>query len=182
MAFLAVVVGTVVGAIVLWKSLRSMTRQRATADRVLLRVPVIGPCLEALAMGRFALALQLTLDSGLSIAKALRLSLRATGNAAYAAAADDVARVLKSGQTLYEALALSGVFSEEFLQIIVTAEEAGRVPEVMRQQTEYYYEEAARRLKGLAQAANMGLWLLYAGFMIYMIFRIAGVYFNALGI
>jgi type IV pilus assembly protein PilC len=181
-AFLAAVIGTLAGVFLAWKAFRGLSRQRAAADRALLRVPVIGTCLEALAMSRLALALQLTLDSGLSIAKGLKLSLRATGNSAFAAAADDVARMLKSGQTLYEALAQARLFSVEFLAIIATAEEAGRVPEAMRQQAEYYHEEAARRLAGLARAATFGLWLLYAAFMIWMIFNIAGVYFRALGI
>ncbi len=182
LAFLGVVVGTLGGLALVWLALSRWRRQRAAADRFLLRVPVLGPCLEALALGRFALALQLTLDSGLAIARGLRLSLRATGNAAFAAAADDVARVLKSGQTLTEALALSGLFSEEFMQIIANAEEVGSVPEVMRQQARYYHEEAARRMTALARAGSMALWAVYAGFMIWMIFKIANVYLGALGI
>lgn len=173
LAFLGVVGGTLGGLALVWLALSHWRRQRAAADRLLLRLPVLGPCLEALALGRFALALQLTLDSGLAIARGLRLSLRATGNAAFAAAADDVARVLKAGQTLTEALALSGLFSEEFMQIIANAEEVGSVPEVMRQQARYYHEEAARRMTALARAASMGLWAIYAGFMIWMIFKIA---------
>jgi type II secretory pathway component PulF len=182
LAFLGVVGGSLGGLALVWLALSRWRRQRAAADRFLLRLPVLGPCLEALALGRFALALQLTLDSGLAIARGLRLSLRATGNAAFAAAADDVARVLKSGQTLTEALALSGLFSEEFMQIIANAEEVGSVPEVMRQQARYYHEEAARRMTALARAASMCLWVIYAGFMIWMIFKIANVYLGALGI
>jgi type IV pilus assembly protein PilC len=182
LAFLAVAGGTPIAVWLLWRALKRYSRQRAAVDRMLLRVPVLGSCLEALALGRFALALQLTLDSNLSIAAALRMSLRATGNAAYAAAADNVVLVLKSGQTLTEALTLSGRFSAEFLEIIASAEEVGRVPEAMRQQAEYYHEEASRRLSGLTRAASMGLWLLYAAFMVWMIFKIAGVYFAALGI
>jgi type II secretory pathway component PulF len=182
LAFLATVAGTVALAVLLWKSLSAWGRERAAVDRMLLRVPALGPCLEALALGRFALALQLTLDGGLSIPKALRLSLRASGNAAYARVADEVARVLKAGQTLYEALALTGLFPEEFLQIIANAEEVGRVPEVMRLQAHHYHEEAARRMVTLTRAANGLVWLSYAGFMVWMIFKIAGVYLRALGV
>jgi type II secretory pathway component PulF len=182
LAFLGAVGGTLGGVALVWLALSRWRRQRAAADRFLLRLPVLGPCLEALALGRFALALQLTLDSGLAIARGLRLSLRATGNAAFGDAADDVAHVLKSGQTLTEALALTGLFSEEFMQILANAEEVGSVPEVMRQQARYYHEEAARRMKALARAASMGLWVIYAGFMIWMIFKIANVYLGALGI
>jgi type II secretory pathway component PulF len=178
--------GTVAGALALaWffyaVPLRWL-RQNAGIDGVLLGVPVVGPCLQALALSRLALALHLTLDSGLSIGRALRLSLNACGNATYAAAADGVVRLLKSGETLYDALARSGPFPEEFMQLIASAEESGRVPEVMRQQAAHYQEEAGRRLKLLAQFAAMGVWLVYAGFMVWAIFSIAGVYFRQLGI
>ena len=182
LAFFTLAAGTPIAIVLLWQLLKRTSRQRAAVDRLLLRLPVIGPCVEALALGRFTLALQLTLDSGLAIARALRLSLRATGNAAYAAAADGVARVLKSGETLTDALTESRLFPEEFLHIVASAEEVGSVPEAMRQQTEYYHEEASRRLRGLAQAATMGLWVLYAAFMVWMIFKIAGVYLGALGV
>jgi type II secretory pathway component PulF len=182
LAFLGVVVGTLAGSVLLWKALGYWSHQRAVADHVLLRVPALGPCLEALVLGRLTLALQLTLDSGMDIAKGLRLSLRATGNAAYAEAADGVGRVLKAGQTLTEALTQSGLFSEEFLAIVATAEEVGSVPEAMRQQARYYHEESARRMTTLAKVASMGLWAIYAGFMILMIFKIANIYLSALGI
>lgn len=182
LAFLAAAGGTPIALWLLWQAMKRAGRQRAGVDRMLLRLPALGPCLEALALGRFALALQLTLDSGLAIAKALRLSLRATGNAAYEAAADGVAQVLKRGDTLTDALTQSGMFHEEFLHIVASAEEVGRVPEAMQQQAAYYHEEAARRLSGLTQAAAMGMWLLYAAFMVWMIFKIAGVYLGALGV
>lgn len=180
--FLAIAAGTPIAVWFGWQTLKRHARQRAAVDRLLLRIPVLGSCLEALALGRFALALQLTLDSSLPIAAALRLSLRATGNAAYAATADDVARALKSGATLTEALMQSGRFHEEFLHIIESAEEVGRVPEAMQQQAEYYQEESARRLTSLSRAAAKGVWVLYAVFMVWMIFKLAGVYLAQLRI
>jgi type II secretory pathway component PulF len=46
----------------------------------------------------------------------------------------------------------------------------------MQHQAEYWNEEASRRLSTLARLMTFCMWLLYAGFMIFMIFRIAGVY------
>ena len=172
LAFLGIAVGAAALLALGWFAFLRWSNQRASADRLLLRIPALGPCLEALALARFSLALHLTLDSGLSIAKALRLSLQATGNIAFAAVADPVARTLKSGQPLHDALAATGRFPFDFLEIVATAEESGRVPEVMRQQAEHYHEEAGRRMTTLTRVANGLVWLLYAGFMIWMIFRI----------
>jgi type IV pilus assembly protein PilC len=180
LAFLGVVFGIFGGLWLLYSVTRRLAYQRAFADRLLLQLPVLGPCLDALAMSRFTLALQLTLDTGLAIAKALRLSLRATANAAYAARADVIAAALKQGHPLHEALAQCGEFSNDFLNIVATAEEGGRVPEMMRHQAEFYQEETERRLTALTRAATGLVWLGYAGFMIWMIFRIASVYLSAL--
>ena len=69
-------------------------------DRFLLRVPVIGPCLEAIALARFCLGLRLTLGAGLPVKAAVRRSLDATGNAAYPARYDDAAAALRRGDDL----------------------------------------------------------------------------------
>src|SRR5260221_8698774 len=78
--FLALV-GLLLGGLVFvyWFATKALG-QRGTVHRFLLNVPVIGPCLQALALARFSLALKLTMDSELSTHKALRRSLLATGN------------------------------------------------------------------------------------------------------
>jgi type II secretory pathway component PulF len=157
-------------------------RQAAPIQAVLLRVPSLGPCLYAVVMSRFTMALRLTLDSGLSIVKAVKLSLEATGNAHFVSKGPIIAAALKEGEPLLEALTQSGLFDEHFLSMVAAAEEGGRVPEMMQHQTEYYHEESARRLTTLTKVLSMLVWLTYAGFMVYAIFQIAGIYFQALGI
>jgi type IV pilus assembly protein PilC len=155
---------------------RSLQR-RATVHELLLRMPVIGPCLTAIALWRFCMALRMTMNTGMSIVTAVRLSLRATSNAAFAARADKAREVLRGGEDLAQALAETGVFPQDFLDIIANAEEGGRVPEVMRHQAEFYEEETRRRLTILARAASGAIWLMVAGMLIFMIFRIAtGIY------
>lgn len=157
-----------VGYLVVSRSLR----YKARVDWVLLAVPVLGTTIEALALTRFCLALRLTMETGMSILQAVKLSLRATGTAAFAATADDVAGRLRAGDDLTAALAGTRLFPREFQDILATAEEGGRVPEVMRQQAEFYEEEAARRLRVLSQVAGWIVWLLVAGLIIWSIFRI----------
>lgn len=181
LAFLGIVFGTLLTLYLLYWLLSRIGNQKAWMDRILLSVPALGPCLRALIMSRFTLALQLTLDSGLSITKALRLSLEATGNAYFVSRADSVVQSLKNGQTLYDALEASGLFTSDFMEMIATSEESGRVPEMMKHQSQYYHEETARRMKTLTTVAGFGVWLCVAGFIIWAIFRLAGIYFDALG-
>lgn len=157
-----------------------LLQQKALVDTMLLHLPGFGPCLMAVAMARFCLALRLTLDTRLSIATALRLSLRATGNAAFAAQTETIKEALRSGDDVATALSRCGLFDEMFVNIVANAEEGGRLPEVMKHQAEQYQEEAERRLTIAMRMAALAIWLAVAGLLIFMIFRIAmsvlGVY------
>jgi type IV pilus assembly protein PilC len=156
--------------------LRRSLAGQAWVDRLLLALPVLGPCVRALALARFCLALRLTTDSGMSIGRALRLSLEATGNAAYIESAKQARATVRRGEEVHLALAGSGLFPQDFLHILSVAEESGTIPEVMKHQGEHYTEEATRRMTFLTVLAAGGIWLLVAGAIIVAIFRLYGSY------
>ena len=181
MIFLGVVftiLGTVVAIYLLMK--RSLSGSVAL-DEFLLRLPALGPCLRALALTRFCMALRLTTETGMSILKAMRLSLQATGNKAFAARSGQVEGKLRRGGELTTALATSGLFPEDFQHMMNVAEESGTLSEVLAHQTEHYHEESGRRLAALTSAAGYGLWLLVAIIIIVAIFRIYSFYLGQLG-
>src|SRR5262249_31765058 len=130
--------GTIAAMVGLYFLATRTLRRRAVVHEFLFRLPVIGSCLSAIALSRFCLALRLTMNTGMPIARALRLSLRATGNDAFAVRAEPVQQALRDGEDLAEALSETRIFPQEFLNILANAEEGGRVPEVMEHQTEYY--------------------------------------------
>jgi type II secretory pathway component PulF len=178
--FLVFVYGTIALMFLIYKALGRSLEQKATVDRVLLGLPVVGSFLWSLCLARFALALRLTLDSAMPIAKALGLSLRATGNAAFASKAEVVQDSLVKGEDLTTALTSCRLFPQDFINIIAVAEEGGRVPEVMENQAKYYEEEAERKLTLLTRFAGMGVWLLVATLIVMAIFRLALFYINIL--
>jgi type II secretory pathway component PulF len=117
----------------------------------------------------------------MSIGKALRLSLKATGNAAFQAHADRIAKRVAKGEELREAIGTNPIFPQEFLATLAVGEESGQIPEVMAKQAEYYREETARRTRALTRAMGWGVYILVGVFIIIMIFRMASVYVQALG-
>ncbi|MCI0464273.1 MAG: type II secretion system F family protein [Gemmataceae bacterium] len=179
--FLALGLGMLALLLLVPRILARAVQNRAGSDALLLRLPGLGPCLEALALGRFALALRLTLDSALPVGKALRLSLQATGNAAFIARTDEVVTAVKRGDDLTLALSAARIFPEQFLHMVAVGEEGGRIPELMRHQAAYYHEEAGRRMKVLTRGLSFAVWLAYAAFLVIAIFQLAGRYFRALG-
>ena len=177
-----IVVGSVVGGlIVAYKVLTNSVQKLASFEAWLLKVPVFGPFVHASALSRFCLALRLTLDSSLSIYKAIRMSLMATGNAAFMAQADRIAKRLKKGDELGESLGMNPIFPAEFLATLNVGEVSGQIPEVMTRQAEFYREETARRAKTVSRTMAWGVYLLVGIFIIVAIFRMAFVYVGALG-
>jgi type IV pilus assembly protein PilC len=171
--FLIAFFGTLAALVALYFLITRTLKQRQTVEEILLRLPVIGPTLTAMALMRFCTALRLTMETGMPIARALRLSLQATGNAAFAAQAEYVQGSVRSGDELAAALGSSGLFPKGFINILANAEEGGRVSEVMQHEADFYEEEVRRRLTILSRAASWGVYVGVAGLIIFMIFRIA---------
>jgi type IV pilus assembly protein PilC len=170
--WLVIAFGSLAGVGVLYLLLTRLLKQGGVVDGILLQVPALGPCLHALALGRFCLALRLTMETGMSVVSALRLSMRATGNGAFEGRSDAVVERIRAGDDLTVALSSSHLFGVEFLNIIAVAEESGRLIEVLRHQADYYEEEATRRMRTLTFVVGLLVWLLVAVLIIIVIFRI----------
>jgi type II secretory pathway component PulF len=169
--FMGTIFGTIGGLILLYILSARWFGGRASVDRFLLSVPALGPCLQALALSRFCLALRLTTESAMSINKALRLSLTATSNSAYVAASPIAEKSVKDGDDLTVALSKMRLLPKEFEHIIEVAEESGQLTEVLRHQADHYYEETTRRMAVLTAIASTLTWMMVAGFIIVIVFR-----------
>jgi type II secretory pathway component PulF len=181
LTFLLSVAGLFAGVYLLYWLVTRCLGHQVSFDRAVLCLPAVGPCLRVFAVGRFALAAQLTLDSSLPTAQAVRWSLEATGNAAFQSKADVIARAVKKGEAMTVALSRGRIFPAEFLSMIAVAEEGGRLVEMMQHQAAHYREEGERRLKALTRALTFAIWLVYAVFMVSFIMQLAGNYLRALG-
>ena len=165
-----------IGAYVLAGRLRG----RAAVDRFLLRVPALGPCLYAIALSRFCLAMRVTSETSIPVGDGLRLSLRATDNAAFEAEVDVVRKGVRGGKGVADTLGRTRLFDADFQTVLYTAEEAGRMPEVMRQQAKYFDEIAAQRLALLMRVAGFAVWAAVAILIIIAIIRIYMTYIGVL--
>lgn len=151
-----------------------------------LGVPVVGACFRAFALSRFATAIEMTSEAGISADRAIALGLRATANTAYARHADAAARQTRAGTEVSEVLESlpAGLFPAEFVETVQVGELTGKLPEVMAKQARHLRDDAARKLKLLTAIAGG---VVYAGvglMIVVLIFRIAlsigGVYEDAM--
>jgi type IV pilus assembly protein PilC len=170
--FLGIVFGSVAILVFAFMGLKRLLQRRAIVETVLLRTPIFGPCIRAIALTRFCVALHLMLETSLSVRKTLRLALVATDNLAFTAAQGTVESSLVRGETITSSLTSAGVFPAHFLGTVAVAEESGRLPEVLRNAAEEYDEEARRRLNIVNKVFSYAMWIFIGGFLVFAIFRI----------
>jgi type IV pilus assembly protein PilC len=145
-------------------------------QRGLLKLPMVGGALETLALARFTWAMQLIFDTSMDLRKALPLALDATGNDFYRQLGPRVARNIGQGMTLHLALAETGAFPRELLDVISVGEQSGMLQETMERQASEYRERAASAISILAQVFGYIVWAAVAAFIVMLIFRVAGMY------
>ena len=159
---------------------------RAKLEAKTLGVPGLGGCFRAFALHRFATAVEMTGEAGISADRSIALALRATANDAYARHADLCSTQLRNGEEISDVLneLPRGLFPEDFLDTVRVGEMTGKLPEVMEKQAGHLREEAARKMRTLAGIASG---VVYAGvglMIVILILRIAlsigGVYDDAL--
>jgi type IV pilus assembly protein PilC len=167
--------GWAMGAGLLWFAYKLAAASlvwRKTMHRTLMAIPVVGGCLRNFAIARFSWALHLTQSAGMPMDDSLDASLRATSNGAFDAASDQIIDEVMRGEPLSDALAHSQLFPEEFLNVVHVAETSGTVPEQLQRLSPRFEEDARRSLKTLTSLAGWGVWIIVAGFIIFVIFRI----------
>jgi len=98
---------------------------RLLSDKILLRLPVIGPLLRLLAIARWTRALGLLLKTGTPLAGTFEILPGVTNNAVFDHATHNIARRINRGERLTEAMRATGVFPLTVLQPIAVAEESG---------------------------------------------------------
>jgi len=147
---------------------------------LLARVPMLGPVLQTLALARLTWSLHLTLDTGMDLRRALKLSLRSTRNASFTRPMAAIDQAVARGESLYEAFWRTGVFPTDFLDALHTGEQAGRIVETMEVLSRQYQDRAQAATRVLTMLAGFAVWCMVAAFIILLIFRIALFYIGTI--
>ncbi len=149
-------------------------------QRLVMRLPGLGRVLQTLALSRFTWSLSLALEAGMEVRRAMRLALRNTGNVRYTGRVDVIDAELAAGHSFHDALAGSGVFPLELLDAVAVGEHSGRLVESMELLSRAYHHQARTSLAVVNTLAGMVVWLIVAGIIIAMIFRLFSFYLGAL--
>jgi type IV pilus assembly protein PilC len=114
---------------------------REFLDRVILKVPVIGPILNKAAIARYARTLSTMFAAGVPLVEALDSVAGATGNIVYENAVLRMRDEVATGQRLQRAMEQTGLFPNMVNQMIAVGEESGSLDEMSGKVATFYEAE-----------------------------------------
>ncbi|HBO42664.1 MAG TPA: hypothetical protein DD670_01750 [Planctomycetaceae bacterium] len=149
-------------------------------QRIVLQVPVVGGPLETLALSRLAWVMHLTMNTGMDVRRAMRLSLESTNQARYLDQIPAIDRWIEQNGTIHEAFLQAGGYPAEFLDALQVGEESGRLVASMGHLSEQYQDRARLALAALMTVAGFLVWALVAAIIIFFIFQLFSFYLGVL--
>jgi len=151
-------------------------------DRLVLRLPVFGDILQKASIARFTRTLATTFAAGVPLVEALGSAATAAGNVVYENAIMQIRNGVSTGQSLQNAVVMTGVFPVMTVQMIAIGEEAGSLDQMLDKVATFYEEDvdnAVDNLSSLMEPMIMAiLGVLVGGLVIAMylpIFQLGSV-------
>jgi len=110
-------------------------------DMFKLKMPVIGPVVNKVAISRFTRTLGTLVSSGVPILQALTIVKETAGNVIVSNAVGAVHESVKEGETITAPLEASGVFPPMVVSMVDVGEQTGALPEMLLKIADTYDEE-----------------------------------------
>jgi type IV pilus assembly protein PilC len=127
------------------------SRTRDISDALLLKCPVLGSLLKHAALARVTRTLGTTLNSGLPILLAMRVSSEAAGNGVVRRELEVVREHLAEGNSLARSLEGSPLFPSIMVQMLRVGETTGGLDTILEKVASTFEEEVERRIELLKQ-------------------------------
>jgi type IV pilus assembly protein PilC len=151
-------------------------------DRVMLKLPIIGPILVKASIARFARTLATMFAAGVPLVEALESVSGATGNIVYEEGVLAMRDEVSTGQRLQQAMENTDLFPNMVVQMIAVGEESGSLDDMSSKVADFYEEDvdnAVDNLSSLLEPLIMSiLGVLVGGLVIAMylpIFKMGAV-------
>lgn len=145
-------------------------------SRLMMHIPGVGKAIRTMALARHSWTLSIALDSGVEAGRAMRLALQSTQLYYFTRDIDEVLMVIQSGGQLYEALARTNAFPDDFLTTLKNAELSGTEGASLSRLSEEYQQQAQTASTTLAILASMIIWgavvVLLAVMIVYLFMKL----------
>jgi type IV pilus assembly protein PilC len=116
-------------------------------DRLLLRLPFVGPMMRMFATSQLSRTLSTLLQGGLPLVNALEVASSSVGNRAVASAVSSATPLVREGKSLTTALESTRMLENLPLEMIKVGEQTGALADMLTTIAEFYDEEIDTRLQ-----------------------------------
>ncbi len=151
-------------------------------DRMMLKMPIIGPILEKAAIARYSRTLSTMFAAGVPLVEALESVAGATGNIVYETGVMEMRDEVATGQRLQQAMENTDLFPNMVIQMIAVGEESGSLDEMSSKVADFFeadVDDAVDNLSSLLEPMIMAiLGVLVGGLVVAMylpIFKLGAV-------
>ena len=146
--FWAGAAGGAVALALIWKCCGE--RGRLVRDRLLLRLPVVGPLVQEVEVARFARSFGLLLGQGVSVLKAVEVAVPVITHRVIRAELSRLPDGLRQGSPLSACLQQASVSTPFLINTVAVGEESGRVGEALAEVAAFYERNAERSMQTIA--------------------------------
>jgi type IV pilus assembly protein PilC len=141
------IVGSISGYIYAHKRSKKI---RTIQDRVILKLPIIGPIMEKSCIARFARTLSTMFAAGVPLVEGLGSVSGACGNIVYEIGVNEIKEEVATGARLQQCMENTGLFPNMVIQMIAVGEESGSLDEMSAKVADFYEEDVDNAVDGLS--------------------------------
>ena len=146
--YIAVVISAAVATFLYFK--KRSRPMRHFLDRMMLKMPIIGPILQKASIARYARTLSTMFAAGVPLVEALQSVAGATGNIVYEEGVLAMRDEVSTGQRLQQAMENTDLFPNMVIQMIAVGEESGSLDEMSSKVADFYEEDVDNAVDNLS--------------------------------
>lgn len=125
-------------------------KMQHTADKLLLKAPIIGDIIKKATIARFCRTLATMFAAGVPLVEALDSVAGAAGNRVYYEGTMDIKSDVSTGMQLQVAMNTTGLFPNMVVQMVAIGEESGELDTMLGKVADFYEQEVDDAVEGLS--------------------------------
>jgi len=163
------ILGGIVLLVLLYRGWIATEAGQLTRDRLIFRMPIVGPVIRKATVSRFARVLGTLVFGGVEILEALRIAALSSGNKVFQASGAVVEQEVREGKPIAEAMRDAGDFPPVLTHMVAIGEETGDLPKMLSRVSgslDFEVDNGMRRLVALIEPAIVLGMAVVVGFVV----------------
>jgi type IV pilus assembly protein PilC len=163
--FIILIILGLIALVILFRYYRKTPTGRWTIDRLILKIPVLGPLMRKVAVSRFTRTLSTLVSGGVAMLESLQITATTAGNVIIEKAILDARKAVAEGRSLNESLAETGQFPFMLTQMVSVGEATGTLDEMLAKLADFFDEEVDTAVAALLSVLEPVL-IIFVGLMV----------------